>query len=81
MATIKQARRYCDVCAEHTLHVNTFDRDRITATELLGHGCLTVVTLGLWLPIAIVWSAYRGAKTGLAGHFSGYHCQKCGKKN
>lgn len=81
MGTTKQTQRFCPTCNQQTLHVKTFDRDRVGCVEVLGHSVLTVITLGLWLPIAILWSIYRGGKTGLVSWWNRYHCQKCGRAN
>ena len=65
MAT-DQRQRWCPTCHRHTLHV------RHRTSE--GWGCLlTVLTMGLWLPVWLLMS--------LCSTFTGYRCQTCGRRN
>ncbi|GAJ07039.1 unnamed protein product [marine sediment metagenome] len=78
MPVVKQKQRYCRTCQRKTLHVSTFNKQNAGCG---GHIFLTIVTLGLWLPIGIVcWSVAQlgNAFGGLGGK---YYCQVCGRKN
>ena len=55
-----------------TKNQNTVETARQRTSEMWG--CLlTILTVGLWIPIWILMSIF--------GTASGYRCQMCGKKN
>jgi hypothetical protein len=69
---MNQQQRFCPSCDRDTLHVK--------GRKPLGcvpHVILSVLTLGLWIPIAIL-----GVGIGnLANQVEPYLCQTCGRKN
>ncbi len=59
-----QVQRWCKLCEARTLHVKE--------TFTLGWGCLlTVLTVGLFLPVWIVVKVFEA--------FRPFRCQSCGK--
>lgn len=66
-----QTSRHCKQCKRKTLHkTESFGSD---IQMSMGHGCLIVLTCGLWLPIALLWAVASG--------MSRPRCQVCGRKN
>ena len=66
---MNQTQKHCTVCQRPTLHAKT--------EQPLGCGfqlLLTVLTLGLWLPLALLMI---GGKS-IANATAGYRCQVCG---
>ncbi len=62
-----KARRWCRDCKAHVLAEN----DEPNFSWWAGQGCLILVTLGLWLPVALIWGVIR-QKT--------YRCPQCGRR-
>lgn len=65
MAVIQSSRK-CRACNRKTLH------QRPKSSDLV-HLVMTVLTVGLWLPIWVL--------AALGGLFSAWRCQLCGKAN
>lgn len=70
---LQQKSKYCRRCKSKTLHVKSQPKKVGCGAHVL----LTLVTCGLWVPIAVllmglgIW----------ADLFAPYHCQACGKRN
>jgi ribosomal protein L37AE/L43A len=62
---VDQKSYFCKLCGKKTLHA----RHRVSEMW----GCLlTILTLGLWIPIWLVMSLFGG--------LGAYRCQTCGRK-
>lgn len=68
----QQKQAFCPACGKHTLHAKAEPR----GTGCLAHVLLTIVTCGLWIPVALL---VCGAE-GLGALTSPYHCQACGAR-
>ena len=68
-----QKQAYCENCKTKTLH----EKPNIEAnqTSIQGHSCLTLLTCGLWFPIAIIWSISHGIAIGSQK----WRCHVCGE--
>lgn len=70
-----QKQAYCHSCQRNTLHQMANAETNKSMAQ--GHGCLTVMTCGLWLPIALIWAVWHGWQVGRQR----YHCVQCGRAN
>ena len=71
-----QKSKHCRNCGCNTLHV----KPDVSCTSFglsFGMAALTVLTCGLFLPVAIIMIVLDGAKRGSVG----YNCQRCGTRN
>jgi len=67
-----QKSKWCRRCKAYTLHVKSEPRKVGCGTHIL----LTLVSCGLWIPLALL-------TVGLemwGGILAAYHCQVCGKR-
>ena len=71
----KQKRAYCKTCDKKTLHVATWNETKV---GIGGHVFLSIITLGLWLPVAIICISLGSINNSLAPVTAKYHCQECG---
>jgi competence CoiA-like predicted nuclease len=62
-----ERRRYCPQCKKNVLA-------REAAFDNTTHAGLTLVTCGLWLPLALVAAVWHAFARG------GYYCPACGSK-
>lgn len=65
-------QRHCHTCQRKTLHVK----------DSANHGCLThvlltIVTLGLWIPFAVL----SVGLSSVSNTFGSFRCQTCGAKS
>lgn len=68
MARMEQAHRFCGYCGRYTLH------ERPKGSSNVWQMILSVITLGLWLPLWALFALRRKL-------FVRYRCQACGKTN
>ena len=80
MATeLRQKQRWCKTCGRKTLHVATIKKQDLGCGFFAGHLFLSVVTFGIWIPIALL-----SLGLGIFGNSvsrARYLCQVCGRKN
>lgn len=67
----KQKSKYCRQCKEKTLH-EAQGGNLFTFQENMGHGCLVILTLGLWLIPFFLLATIRSSR------LRKFHCQRCG---
>ena len=70
MKTIEQQLKVCHNCKKHTTHLR--NKTSTGLFMLLIHVILTVMTVGVWLVLAVVWKIMN-RKIG------GWRCEECGK--
>jgi hypothetical protein len=60
-------RKWCRDCDRYVLAAT----NPTTCAENTAHGCLVLLTLGLWIPVALVYMMMRS---------STYLCPQCGQR-
>lgn len=82
MATeAKQKRKKCRDCGKKTLHVALVKKTDMGCGFIVGNIFLSVITLGLWIPIFLLVFGLGTFANALAPWAAKYHCQICGRKN
>jgi hypothetical protein len=76
----KQKQAYCKQCGRKTLHVAIIKKQDLGCGFIAGNIFLTIITLGLWLPIFILILGLVVFGNSLAPFGAKYHCQVCGRK-
>jgi len=77
MTTIRQKSKYCPTCKRTTLHMSAHEPPK---AGCLGHAVMTVITCGLWLPIAVLCMGLASVGRPLSSLAAAYRCQVCGRK-
>lgn len=77
----KQKRKKCRECGRKTLHVAHIRHTDMGCGFVVGNLFLSVITLGLWLPIFVLIFGLGVFGNALAPLSAKYHCQVCGRRN
>ena len=74
---IEQRQKKCRTCGRKTLHVRTI---KVHDTGCGMHVILSVLTLGLWVPFAVLCYGLAVFANALPSR-APYLCQVCGRRN
>jgi uncharacterized protein (DUF983 family) len=70
---VTRKKQKCRTCKQRTMHARV--TKRMASFEFLGHAVLIVITLGIWLPVFLLVSAWYS----LQWTWAKYRCERCGR--
>jgi len=67
---VEEKLAHCNKCGKKTIHVRNINKTGLVM--FLVHFILTILTLGAWLVLLLIWML-------LTTKFGGWTCQECGE--